>query len=117
MKPASALRLLLWAVLAFVLMGLGGACAQEARRLDLDQTRGDAELQKLRAESEALALALQGAIAELTPRLAASTKRLEELTPKSGEAAPKTDVAAKDLENEKQRHDRIDAHLRAARAM
>jgi potassium efflux system protein len=132
MKTASALRLMRWAVLAFVLMGIGRACAQETHRLDLDQTRaaltaaetslrdktlGDAELQKLRADSEALALALQGAIAALTPRLAASAKRLEELTPKSGEAAPKTDVAAKDLENEKQRHDRIDAHLRAARAM
>ena len=132
MKTASALRLMRWAVLALVLMGLGRAWAQEAHRLDLDQTRaaltaaeaslrdkslGDGELQKLRADSEALALALQGAIAELTPRLAASAKRLEELTPKSGEAAPKTDVAAKDLENEKQRHDRIDAHLRAARAM
>jgi len=132
MKTASALRLMRWAVLAFVLMGIGRACAQETHRLDLDQTRaaltaaetslrdktlGDAELQKLRADSEALALALQGAIAALTPRLAASGKRLEELTPKSGEAAPKTDVAAKDLENEKQRHDRIDAHLRAARAM
>ena len=132
MKTASALRLMRWVVLAFVLMGLGRAGAQEAQRLDLDQTRaalsaaeaslrdktlGDAELQKLRADSEALGVALQGAIAELTPRLAASAKRLEELTPKSGEAAPKTDVAAKDLETEKQRHDRIDARLRAARAM
>ena len=132
MKPASALRLMRWIFLAFVLVGLGRAGAQETHRLDLDQTRatltaaetslrdktlGDAELQKLRAQSETLALALQGAIAELAPRLAASAKRLEELTPKSGEAAPTTDVAAKDLENEKQRHDRIDAHLRAARAM
>jgi potassium efflux system protein len=132
MKPASALRPLRWAVLAFVLMGLGPAWAQETRRLDLDQTRaaltaaeaslrdktlGDAELQKLRGESDALALALQGAIAELAPRLAASAKRLEELTPKSGEAAPKTDVAAKELESEKQRHDRIDGRLRTARAM
>ena len=61
---------------------------------------------------------MQGAVAELTPRLAASVKRLDELTPKAGQAAPATtDVAAKDLENEKQRHDRIDANLRAARAM
>ena len=60
---------------------------------------------------------MQGAIASLTPRLADSTKRLDELTPKSGEPAPATDVAAKELENEKQRHDRLDANLRAARAM
>jgi potassium-dependent mechanosensitive channel len=132
MKPASALRLLHWAVLVFVLMGLGRAWAQETHRLDLDQTRAaltaaenalkggnldDADLQRLRAQSDALALALQGAIAALTPRLAASTQRLTELTPKSGEAAPTTDVAAKELENEKQRHDRLDANLRAARAM
>ena len=63
------------------------------------------------------ALALQGAIADLTPRLAASAKRLAELTPKSGEAAPATDVAAKELESEKKRHDTLDANLRAARAM
>ena len=120
MKPASALRLLHWAVLVFVLMGLGRACAQETHRLDLDQTRAaltaaenalrggnlnDADLQRLRGQSDALALALQGAVAALTPRLAASTQRLTELTPKSGEAAPTTDVAAKELENEKQRHD------------
>ena len=132
MKLKSALRLLHWAVLIFVLMGLGRACAQETHRLDLDQTRAaltaaenalkggnldDADLQRLRAQSDALALALQGAIAALTPRLAASTQRLAELTPKSGEAAPTTDVAAKELESEKQRHDRLDANLRAARAM
>ena len=39
MKPASALRLLRWIVLAFVLTGLGRAGAQETHRLDLDQTR------------------------------------------------------------------------------
>src|ERR1700722_13485163 len=132
MKPASALRLLRWVVLALVLTGLGRASAQEAHRLDLDQTRAtltetetalrdknpdDAALQALRAQSDALALELQGAIAKLTPRLADSAKRLDELTPKSGQPAPTTDVAAKDLENEKQRHDRLDANLRAARAM
>ena len=132
MKPASALRLLRWIVLAFVLVGLGRAGAQETHRLDLDQTRAtltaietalrdknldDAGLQNLRAQSDALSLALQGAIAELTPRLADSAKRLDELTPKSGQPAPSTDVAAKDLENEKQRHDRLDGNLRAARAM
>jgi potassium efflux system protein len=132
MKPASALRLLRWVVLAFVLMSLGRVWAQEAHRLDLDQTRAsltatekslreknldDAGLQTLRTQSDALALALQGAIAELTPRLADSVKRLNELTPKSGETAPTTDVAAKELETEKKRHDRLDANLRAARAM
>jgi potassium-dependent mechanosensitive channel len=121
-----------WIVLALVLMALGRAGAQEAHRLNLDETRAtltatetalrdgnldDAGLQNLRAQSDALALALQGAIAELTPRLADSAKRLDELTPKSGQPAPATDVAAKDLENEKQRHDRLDANLRAARAM
>ncbi|HTZ67210.1 MAG TPA: DUF3772 domain-containing protein [Roseiarcus sp.] len=132
MKPASALRLLHWAVLVFVVLALGRAWAQDARRLDLDQTRAaltaletalrdktltDPDLQNLRAENDPLALALQGAIADLTPRLAASTKRLEELTPKSGQTVPATDVAAKELESEKQRHDRLDANLRAARAM
>jgi potassium-dependent mechanosensitive channel len=132
MKPASALRLLHWVVLVFVLVGLGRAWAQETHPLDLDQTRAsltatetslreknsnDADLQRLRAASDALALALQGAVADLTPRLAASAKRLEELTPKSGETAPTTDVAAKDLATEKKRHDTLDANLRAARAM
>ena len=132
MKPESALRLLHWAVLAFVLIGFGRAWAQDAHRLDLDQTRAalaateaalrdknlpDAELQTLKAQNDALGLALQGAVADLTPRLAASTKRLAELTPKSGETAPTTDVAAKELESEKKRHDTLDANLRAARAM
>jgi potassium efflux system protein len=131
-KPASALRLLRWVVLALALMALGRAGAQETHRLDLDETRAtltatetalrdknldDSGLQTLRARSDALALALQGAIAELTPRLADSAKRLDELTPKSGQPAPATDVAAKDLDNEKKRHDRLDANLRAARAM
>ncbi len=132
MKPGSALRLFCCVILFFVLATLGRAGAQETHRLDLDQTRAtltatetalrdknldDAGLQTLRTQSDALALALQGAIAALTPRLADSAKRLEELTPKSGQPAPTTDVAAKDLENEKQRHDRLDANLRAARAM
>jgi small-conductance mechanosensitive channel len=136
MKPVSAMRLLHWAVLgavlAFVLMGLGRALAQDAHPLDLDQTRAalssteaalrdknltDADLQTLKAQNDALGLVLQGAIADLTPRLAASAKRLAELTPKSGETAPTTDVAAKELESEKKRHDTLDANLRAARAM
>jgi small-conductance mechanosensitive channel len=132
MKPASAFRLVHWVFLVFVLMGPGRAWAQEARPLNLDETRAaltaaetslrdrnldDADLQKLRAQSDALALALQGAVADLTPRLTASTKRLDELTPKSGETAPAADVAAKELQSEKQRHDKLDANLRAARAM
>ena len=133
MKSISLLRLLRWIVFALVLTGLGRAGAQETHRLNLDETRAtltatetalrdktldDAKLQALRAQSDALAIALQGAVADLTPRLAASVKRLDELTPKTGQAAsPTTDVAGKDLENEKQRHDRIDANLRAARAM
>jgi potassium-dependent mechanosensitive channel len=132
MKPESALRLLHWAVFAFVLIGLGRTWAQDAHPLDLDQTRAalssveaalrdknisDADLQALKGQNDALALALQGAIADLTPRLAASAKRLAELTPKSGETAPTTDVAAKELESEKKRHDTLDANLRAARAM
>src|SRR5271156_6850296 len=132
MKPASALRLLRWIVVALLLTALGRASAQETHPLNLDQTRAtltatetalrdknldDAGLQNLRAQSDALSLELQGAIAELTPRLADSAKRLDELTPKSGQPAPATDVAAKDLETEKQRHDRLDANLRAARAM
>src|SRR5277367_6915389 len=132
MKPGSALRLLRWIVLALLLTALGRAAAQEAHRLNLDQTRAtltetetalrdknpdDAALQALRAQSDALALELQGAIAKLTPRLGDSAKRLDELTPKSGQPAPTTDVAGKDLENEKKRHDRLDANLRAARAM
>jgi potassium efflux system protein len=132
MKPESFLRLLHWAVLAFVLIGLGRAWAQDVHPLDLDQTRAalstteaalkdknltDADLQALKAQNDALALALQGAIADLTPRLAASAKRLAELTPKSGETAPTTDVAAKELDSEKKHHDTLDANLRAARAM
>lgn len=132
MKPLSVLRLLRWFVLASVFAAFGRAGAQETHRLDLEQTRAtltatetslrdknleDQDLQRLRAQSDALALALQGAVAELSPRLAGSVKRLDELTPKSGEPAPTTDVAAKELENEKQRHDRLDANLRAARAM
>ena len=132
MKPPSALRLLCWALLGLVLLTLGRASAQDAHPLDLDQTRAalsateaslrdknliDADLQRLRAENDALGLALQGAIADLAPRLIASAKRLRELTPKAGEAQPATDVAAKELASEKQRHDTLDANLRAARAM
>ena len=133
MKPASALRLLHWVVLAFVLIGartrLGAGRPSARSRPDARGARPPPKrrsgtrtsptpiCRRLRAENDALGLALQGAIADLTPRLAASAKRLAELTPKSGETAPTTDVAAKELESEKQRHDTLDANLRAARAM
>ena len=68
MKPASALRLLRWIVLALLLTGLGRAGAQETHRLNLDQTRAtltatetalrdknldDTGLQALRTQSDA----------------------------------------------------------------
>src|SRR5580658_1634993 len=120
MKPPSALRLLCWALLAFAVLALGRSWAQETHPLDLDQTRAalttietalrdqnltDADLQRLRAENDALSLALQGAVADLAPRRAASAKRLAELTPKSGEAQPATDLAAQELASEKKKHD------------
>ena len=113
-------------------MALGRAWAQDAHPLDLDQTRAalasteaalrdkniaDADLQAPARRERHARACLQGAIADLTPRLAASAKRLAELTPKTGETAPATDVAAKELESEKKRHDTLDANLRAARAM
>jgi potassium efflux system protein len=132
MKLPSALRLLRWVLVALALLTQGRASAQDAHPLDLDQTRAalsaieaslrgknptDADLQRLRGENDALGLTLQGAIADLAPRLAASAKRLRELTPKTGEAQPATDVAAKELASEKEKHDTLDANLRAARAM
>ena len=132
MKPPSALRLLCWALLAFAVLALGRSSAQETHPLDLDQTRSalttietslrdpnltDADLQRLRAENDALGLSLQGAVADLAPRRAASAKRLAELTPKTGETQPATDLAAQELASEKKNHDTLDANLRAARAM
>ncbi|RBP16524.1 small-conductance mechanosensitive channel [Roseiarcus fermentans] len=79
----------------------------------------DAELLRLRAEADPLSVALQAAIADMTPRLAASVKRLAELKPKTKDTdeAPATDAATAELETEKQKHDGLDANLRAARAM
>ena len=74
-------------------------------------------MQHLRAENDPLGVELQAAVADLTPRLAASAKRLAELTPKSKESAPATDAATAELAAEKQKHDALDAKLRAARAM
>ena len=128
----SVLRILRWAVLALALAAVGRAMAEDSRPLDLDATRSaltaietalknqnltDADLQRLRAESDPLGVALQAVIADMTPRLATSVKRLAELTPKSKESAPATDAATAELASEKQRHDALDANLRAARAM
>ncbi len=132
MKRQSALRALRWVFLAFAVSALGPAAADESRPLDLEATRAalsdietalkdpnlsDTELQHLRAEIDPLGVALQAAIADLTPRLAASAKRLAELTPKSKESAPATDAATVELASEKKKHDALDANLRAARAM
>ena len=132
MTPRSVLHLLRWVLLALALLALGRASAQDAHPLDLDETHAalntieatlkdknltDADLQRLRAENDPLGVALQAAIADMTPRLAASAKRLAELTPKSRDAQPATDVATAELESEKQKHDALDAKLRAARAM
>ena len=74
-------------------------------------------MQRLRAENDPLDVALRAAIADMTPRLAASAKRLTELTPKSKDAVAATDAATVELASERQRHDTLDANLRAARAM
>ena len=61
-----------------------------SKRAEADKNLTDADLQRLRAQNDPLGIALQAAIADLTPRLAASAKRLAELTPKIGqEAAPR----------------------------
>jgi small-conductance mechanosensitive channel len=113
-------------------MVAGGAAAQDSGPLNLDATQAalnsidtalrgpnltDADLQRLRAENDPFGVALQAAIADMTPKLAASAKRLAELTPKSKDAAPATDAATAELESEKAKHDALDARLRAARAM
>ena len=124
---------------AFVLfLGAGVAFADDQRPLDLEATSNaltavenalkqpdltDADLQRLRAENDPLGVALQAAITDLTPRLAASAKRLAELTPKTKDKdnaagpAPETDAAAAELASEKQKHDALDANLRTARAL
>ncbi len=121
---------LLWAL---------AAAADDQQAIDLEATRGaltaietalkdpnltEQDLLRLRSQNDPLAVALQGAIADWTPRLAASAKRLAELTPKAKDKdanaappAPETDAAAAELDNEKKRHDALDANLRTARAM
>ena len=132
MKPPFALGLLHWVFLALVLSAFGQASAQETHPLDLDQTRSALSAIETALRTKASptpicsvftpkttssAFPCKGRSPISTPRLAASAKRLAELKPKSGEAAPATDVAAKELASETQRHDRLDADLRSARAM
>src|SRR5208282_2272234 len=132
MTPLSVLRIVRWLVLALALLASARISAADSTPLDLDATRTaltaidsalkdqnltDADLQRLRAENDPLGIALQAAIADMTPRLAASVKRLAELTPKSKETAPATDAATAELASEKQKHDALDGNLRAARAM
>ena len=124
--------LLRWLTLTIVLLAFGSAAAEDQRPLDLDATRtaltaieaalrdkdlADADLQRLRSENDPFGVALQAAIAEMTPRLEASVKRLTELTPKSKDPAQTTDAATAELVAEKAKHDALDARLRTARAM
>ena len=118
-----------------MLLSVGGVAAQSQGPLDLEATGNaltaientlkqpnlsDTELQRLRADNDPLGIALQAAIANMTPRLAASTKRLADLTPKTDkdkQAQPVNDAAAADLAGEQKKHDALDARLRAARAL
>lgn len=133
MTLRSILRIVRWLILALALMASAPSFADDdSAPLDLETTRAaltaidtalkdqnltDADLQRLRGQNDPLGAALQGAVANMTPRLAASVKRLAELMPKSKEQAPATDAAAAELASEKQKHDAVDGNLRAARAM
>ena len=118
--------LLRWLTLTIVLLAFGSAAAEDQHPLDLDATRtaltaieaalkdkdlADADLQRLRSENDPFGVALQAAIAEMTPRLEASAKRLTELTPKSKDPAQTTDAATAELVAEKAKHDALDARL------
>ena len=131
MSIARVLRLLLLAS-AIALALLAGVGAEETPRQRLDAARvtledidaalkadnlTDADLARLRAESDSLALQLQAVIAELSPRLDASAKRLAELTPKTKESTAANDATSDELTTEKAKHDTLDADLRSARAM
>jgi potassium-dependent mechanosensitive channel len=128
---ARVLRLLLF-VPAIALALLAGLGAEETPRQRLDAAHAtlgdidaalkadnlnDADLARLRAESDSLALQLQGVIAELSPRLDASAKRLAELTPKTKESTAASDATSQELTAEQASHDALDADLRSARAM
>ena len=131
MSIASVVRLLLL-VPAIALALLAGLGAEETPRQRLDAARAtlsdidvalkadnstDADLARLRAESDSLASQLQAVIAELSPRLDASAKRLAELTPKTKESTPASDATSQELTAEQATHDALDADLRSARAM
>lgn len=131
MSIARVLRLLLL-VSAIALALLAGVGAEETPRQRLDAARvtlddidaalkadnlTDADLARLRAESDSLALQLQAVIAEMSPRLDASAKRLAELTPKTKDSTAANDATSDELTAEKTKHDALDADLRSARAM
>ncbi len=114
----TALRLLRGLALVLLMVSVSRVAAQDQGRLDLDATGAtltaientlkqpnlsDAELQRLRAQNDPLGIALQAAIANMAPRLAASTKRLAELTPKTDkdkQVAPANDAAAAEIAGE-----------------
>ncbi len=131
----TALGILRGLALALMLVFASRVAAQDQGPLNLEATGAaltaientlkqpnlsDAELQRLRAENDPLGIALQAAIANMAPRLAASTKRLAELTPKTDkdkQAQPPNDAATAEIAGEKEKHDALDARLRAARAL
>ena len=76
----------------------------------------DADLSRLRADSDPLVIQLQALITDLAPRLEASQKRLTELTPKSKDAT-QSESASAELAAERQKHDALDADVRTARAI
>lgn len=125
-----ALRLVVLALIGLV--GLAAAQTADTPRQRLDAIRAalveidaafknpslsDADLQRLRADNDPLAIEVQGIIVELTPKLEASVKRLTELTPKSKDKAPEADAVTSELAAEQKIHDDLDGDLRSARAL
>lgn len=134
--PSTVLRIVGLFALVLALTALGRADAADTGPLDLETTRSalaaienalknpnltEVELQRLRGDNDTIGLALQAAVSEMTPILAASENRLRELTPKSKEPRPAATnsaaAAAAELASEQKKHDTLDANLRAARAM